>query len=133
MEMVSWLATARFAGGVTLTGLNRQAAPAGRPAQPSVTALENPLVEVTVQVLVTFDSGAVTSLAGVHSTPKDGTGAGGGGGGATLLSTQIGLVKASRSMHCPVRAAIQLVVPQSAAPPGGMVRAKARTKMRSGA
>ncbi len=73
-ETVSVELTLPLAGGVTDAGAYAQLTPAGAPAQDSDTALLNPLVDVTVQVLVALPPAAADRLAGEHVTAKSGVG-----------------------------------------------------------
>jgi hypothetical protein len=63
-----------LAGGVTLAGLKPQEEPDGRLAHDSVTALEKPLIEVTVQVEVVLLPWVTVRLDGLHAMLKSGVG-----------------------------------------------------------
>src|SRR5262245_15253830 len=92
------LVTLPLAGGVTGDGLNPQPTPAGRmPLQLRLTGDAKPLREVMVQVLVALLWLSMVRLLGAQAMVNPG-----GGGGTTRLSTQMGLVKARRSMQRPL-------------------------------
>jgi hypothetical protein len=69
---VSVLLTLPLAGGVTGDALKEQVAPAGKPVQARLTALEKPPVDVTVQVLVVLPVCGTDRLAGAQATLKSG-------------------------------------------------------------
>src|SRR5687768_7495800 len=70
--MVRVVLAVPFAGGVTEAGLYEQLAPEGRLAQPRVTALLKPLVEVTVQVVLLLEPWVTVTLDGLQLIEKSG-------------------------------------------------------------